>query len=174
MVVRSMLAVVVFLGSLTLGIVLPLTVAVPASHAQSQVRNSGFLICSIIPERNTGYAIIFPPEVFSSNVLYWIAAVHHWDASSNYTGFTWTNYLWYTPPDAPYYLRPGGWSDPTTGQGFFVAPAHALGYVQIQPYVFDWVTQQWIAYGSHIFDWTTRQWVAVQGPSCLVFTSIGD
>jgi hypothetical protein len=145
----------------TLAVALPLIVLVRASHAQTtRLFDLGRLICSIIPEQNIGRVTILPPQVDAYNWLYWVAAVHHWDASNNYTGYTWTNGFYYIPPDRPYYLRPGGWIDPTTGQGFFVTPAHALGYVLIQPFVWDDGIKQWILYGP-------------SGPSCLVFTNAG-
>jgi hypothetical protein len=150
MIVKStLLAVVVFLGSLT--------AAIPAARAQAQVHfvSQGRILTSILPERNLGLASIYPPEVVSDHGLWWIAAIHHWDSAGTYGGYTWTNWLSYTPPDV-YFTHPGGWTDSSSGQGRFTALTYSLGTVQIQSWVWD--TQQFIVNGQF-------------GPTCVVFSS---
>jgi hypothetical protein len=142
-----------------LAVALPLIVVVPDSHGQVTMIGSEFLLCTADQNTSTAWARIFPPTVVWGTTLWWIAAVHHWDAYNNYMGYNWTNWLYHNPPQSVYVPGPG-WIDPYTGLGEFVTAAYSLGTVAIETFLWDEGTYQWIVYGA-------------VGPSCRLDNTFG-
>jgi hypothetical protein len=110
--------------------------------------NSEYVICGVDVSTNTGFARIFPPDGYSPGGAWWVARVHHYHADNTFSHWEWTH-AFYWDPNLPSGLGYGAWyaeQDPNLNHS--VVNAIPFGSVGIEPFFWDYSTQNWIVYGS--------------------------
>jgi len=144
MIGRSMLlAVVVFLGSLAIGVAraaaFDIIVGGPP-HTDIRIwHDAGSLwFCDINVNTNTGFAYIYPPDGYSSYWAFWRARIWHTPSNSNTPTYSeWTDEFYYNPtlPNGTGY---GAWyALNNTSANFTVVNAFPLGRVGIEVWLWD-------------------------------------
>jgi hypothetical protein len=77
--------------------------------------------------------------------MWWVAAVHHFDASGAWQYWEWTDWFYYEPPGL---IAGGGWfayTNPNLSQ--WIVAAYPFGWVYLQTFFLDEATQHWLADG---------------------------